>query len=90
MPLFGVEFGAQAGEGAGGFGGFVGGAGDTFAGAFVVIEAVRRGLSVDRLGTGNGEWGDRMIGDVTVSHVALSSARCIHFGAVGKIKLMIL
>ena len=39
MPLFGVEFGAQAGEGAGGFGGFVGGAGDAFAGAFVVVEA---------------------------------------------------
>lgn len=39
MPLFGVEFGAQAGEGAGGFGGFVGGASDAFAGAFVVVEA---------------------------------------------------
>lgn len=38
MALFGVEFGAQAGEGASGFGGFVGGAGDAFAGAFVVIE----------------------------------------------------
>lgn len=41
MALFGVKFGAQAGEGAGGLGGFVRGAGDAFAGAFVVVEAVR-------------------------------------------------
>lgn len=40
MAFFGVEFGAEAGEGSGGFGGFVGGAGDAFAGAFVVVEAV--------------------------------------------------
>ncbi len=39
MALFGVEFGAEAGEGTGGFGGFVGGAGDAFAGAFVVVES---------------------------------------------------
>ena len=39
MALFGVEFGAEAGEGAGGFGGFVGGAGEAFAGTFFVVEA---------------------------------------------------
>ncbi len=39
MALFGVEFGAEAGEGTSGFGGFVGGAGDAFAGAFVVVES---------------------------------------------------
>lgn len=45
MALFGVEFGAEAGEGACGFGGFVGGAGQPFAGAFFVVEAVRGGVS---------------------------------------------
>lgn len=39
MALFGVEFGAQAGEGSGGFGSFVRGAGDAFAASFVVVEA---------------------------------------------------
>lgn len=39
MAFFGVEFGAEAGEGSGGFRGFMGGASDTFAGAFLVVEA---------------------------------------------------
>ncbi len=53
MPLFGVKFGAQAGEGAGGFRGFVGGAGDAFTGAFVVVEA--GGVVSD--GVFGGAWG---------------------------------
>lgn len=39
MAFLGVEFGAETGEGAGGFGGFVGGAGEAFAGAFFMVEA---------------------------------------------------
>ena len=41
MAFFGVEFGTEAGEGAGGVGDFVGGAGDAFACAFLVVEAVK-------------------------------------------------
>ena len=43
VAFFGVEFGAETGEGAGGLGGFVGGAGEAFAGSFVVVEAGGRG-----------------------------------------------
>ena len=75
MALFGVEFGAQAGEGAGGFGGFVGGAGDAFAGAFVVVEA---GWVIVNWGCST--WGF-LGGRCTVFHVVWSIFRCTRFGA---------
>lgn len=48
MSLLSVEFGAQAGEGAGGLGGFVRGAGEPFAGTLIVVKTTRECVSSEK------------------------------------------
>lgn len=57
MSLLSVEFGAEAGERAGGFGSFMGGAGEAFAGTFVVVKAVRECVNGETwLGEAKGDY----------------------------------